>query len=535
MVSALQVSTVQEPIRAAEYLRKSTDHQKYSIENQADALRLYAAKRGIQIVRTYADKKSGVLFDKRHGLRQLIEDVLTGRADFKTILVYDVTRWGRFQDPDESAYYEYICKRANIKVHYCAEQFENDDTSFAAVVKSIKRAMAGEYSRELSVKCFAGMQRVFKLGFRLGSWAPYGMRRLLVDQNGVPKHLLRHGERKSIQTDRILLVPGPPEEIKTVRWIFSAFVRQKKTEMEIVETLNARGVDTGLGWPWTYHRVRKMLRREIYIGTDVWNRTSTILGQKQRFSNPPEKWLRHECGFKRIIDPKLFARAQEIIRERRLPLTDEQKLKPLRRLLQKHGYLNLRLVTETPGIPSAPSYNRWFGGLREAYKRIGFKERFRPLSDEELLAKLRRVLKKRGNLTEIIIDTTRGMPSSQTYRHRFGSLSEAYRLVGFKPRANSQRGKSGATRRASDEEVLASLRELLRHRGRLNCGVIAKSRRVPSVRTYYRRFGSLPRAYERVGYTPPNPPGRSPLTGRYVVREKHSLKGGRKGTRGRYK
>jgi hypothetical protein len=144
------------------------------------------------------------------------------------------------------------------------------------------------------------------------------------------------------------------------------------------------------------------------------------------------------------------------------------------------------------------------------------------------------VLKKRGNLTEIIIDTTRGMPSSQTYRHRFGSLSEAYRLVGFKPRANSQRGKSGATRRASEEEILASLRELLRHRGRLNCGIIAKSKCVPSVRTYYRRFGSLPRAYELVGYAPPNPPGRSPLTGRYTVREKLLLKSGRKGTRGRY-
>ncbi|MEO6246527.1 MAG: hypothetical protein ABIQ12_13930 [Opitutaceae bacterium] len=27
---------------------------------------------------------------------------------------YDVSRWGRFQDADESGYYEYICKRAGI-------------------------------------------------------------------------------------------------------------------------------------------------------------------------------------------------------------------------------------------------------------------------------------------------------------------------------------------------------------------------------------------------------------------------------------
>ena len=524
---------MQEPIRAAEYLRKSTDYQKYSIENQADAIRLYAAKRGIQIVRTYADQKSGVLFDRRHGLRQLIEDVLTGRADFKTILVYDVTRWGRFQDPDESAYYEYICKRNKIKVHYCAEQFENDGTSFAAIVKSIKRAMAGEYSRELSVKSFAGMERLFKLGFRLGAAAPFGIRRLLVDENGVPKGLLHYGERKSIQTDRILLVLGSPEEVKTVRWIFSTFVNQGKTEKQIVEMLNARNISSGVGRPWTYHRIRNLLRNELYTGVDQWNRTSVSLGQK-RVINPRDKWLRAKCGFKPIISPELFARTQEIIRERRLPLTEEQKLEPLRRLWREHGYLNLRLVAETPGVPSAPSYNRWFGGLREAYKRIGYKERFRPLSDDELLAKLRRVLKKKGSLTEILIDNTRGMPASSTYRNRFGSLSEAYRRVGFKPRANSQRGRSGATRRASNEELLASLRGLLRQRGRLNTAIIAKSRRVPSFQTYYRRFGSLTRVYELIGYSPPNLPGRSPLTGRYIVREKLSPKRVRKETRGRF-
>jgi DNA invertase Pin-like site-specific DNA recombinase len=90
----------------------STDHQKYSTENQAEAIRQYADRRGLEIVRTYADEgKSGLRLDGRDALKQLIEDVQTGKADFTTILVYDVSRWGRFQDADESAYYEYICTR----------------------------------------------------------------------------------------------------------------------------------------------------------------------------------------------------------------------------------------------------------------------------------------------------------------------------------------------------------------------------------------------------------------------------------------
>jgi DNA invertase Pin-like site-specific DNA recombinase len=109
--------------RAAEYVRKSTDHQKYSTENQADAIRQYAEKRRFDIFRAYADEgKNGLRIDGRDALKQLISDVQNGQADFETILVYDISRWGRFQDADESGYYEYICKRAGIIVHYCAEQ-----------------------------------------------------------------------------------------------------------------------------------------------------------------------------------------------------------------------------------------------------------------------------------------------------------------------------------------------------------------------------------------------------------------------------
>lgn len=103
--------------RAAEYVRMSTEHQKYSSENLSDAIRAYAASHGMEIVRTYADAgKSGLRIEGREALQKLIRDVEEGRADFEVILVYDVSRWGRFQDADESAYYEYICKRANTRV-----------------------------------------------------------------------------------------------------------------------------------------------------------------------------------------------------------------------------------------------------------------------------------------------------------------------------------------------------------------------------------------------------------------------------------
>src|SRR5207245_11638959 len=125
--------------------------------------------------------------DGRSALKELIAVVQSGQAGFKVILVYDVSRWGRFQDADESAYYEYICKRAGISVQYCAEQFENDGSPVSTIVKGVKRAMAGEYSRELSVKVFAGQCRLIELGFRQGGPPGCGLRRRLLDQTGAAK------------------------------------------------------------------------------------------------------------------------------------------------------------------------------------------------------------------------------------------------------------------------------------------------------------------------------------------------------------
>ena len=40
-------------VRAAEYVRMSTDHQQYSTENQHDVIQRFADERGITIVRSF--------------------------------------------------------------------------------------------------------------------------------------------------------------------------------------------------------------------------------------------------------------------------------------------------------------------------------------------------------------------------------------------------------------------------------------------------------------------------------------------------
>ena len=369
------ISEGRSEIRAAEYVRMSADHQRYSTENQADAIRHFAAEKGFTIVRTYADEgKSGLRIDGRDALKQLIADVSNGATDFNAILVYDVSRWGRFQDADESAYYEYICRRAGIAVHYCAEQFENDGSPYSTIVKGIKRAMAGEYSRELSTKVFAGQCRLIELGFRQGGPAGFGLRRVLVDHTGQIKGPLSRGEHKSIQTDRVVLAPGPDQETAVIREIYRSFVLDRRCEREIAGLLNQRSSVTDLGRPWTRGAIHQVLINEKYIGNNVWNRVSFKLKQK-RVRNDPMKWIRADDAFPAIVDKNLFEAAQTIIRERAFRMTDTAMLEALHGLFQAEGLLSGLVIDEAEGIPSSSSYRSRFSSLLRAYSLVGYRPR----------------------------------------------------------------------------------------------------------------------------------------------------------------
>ena len=358
--------------RAAMYVRMSTDHQKYSTENQADAIREYADKHNIDITKIYTDSgKSGLSLDGRDALKQLIEDVREKNTEFSLILVLDVTRWGRFQDADESAFYEYTCRSAGIDVHYVAEQFENDGSPVSTIVKGVKRAMAGEYSRELSGKVFAGQCRLIELGYRQGGSAGYGLRRMLVDEHGQTKTILERGQQKSLQTDRIILVPGPDEEVQIIRWIYRAFVEEGLVESAIADQLNRRGILSDLERAWTKSAVHQILTNEKYIGNNVFNRVSFKL-KKQRVVNTPEMWIRADAVFDAIVQPSFFYTAQGIIRERARHFSNEEMLTKLRNLHDRRGWLSGILIDDSDDMPSSSAYSHRFGSLISAYQLVGY-------------------------------------------------------------------------------------------------------------------------------------------------------------------
>ena len=358
--------------RAVAYLRMSTEHQQYSTDNQMAVIERYAADNDMELVATYSDEaRSGLRYDTRPGMQQMLADAQKADSGFDAILVYDISRWGRFQDQDEAAALEFACRKARVQVHYCMDQFVNDGSPMSTVMKSLGRYMAADYSSKLSEKVFAGQCRLIRLGFRQGGAAGYGLRRMRIDQNREPQGVLDRGQYKSLQTDRVILVPGPDEEVKNVRWMYRQFVDGGKLEAEIAAQLNEQGIRTDLDRPWTRGTVHQVLINEKYIGHNVYNRHSYKLKGTHK-DNPKEEWVRADGAFEPIVDQSLFFTAQGMIRERNRRFSDDEMLDRLKRLLKKKGFLSGFVIDEADNMPSSGTYATRFGSLIRAYSLVGF-------------------------------------------------------------------------------------------------------------------------------------------------------------------
>jgi DNA invertase Pin-like site-specific DNA recombinase len=425
----------QKPIPAAQYLRMSTDQQQYSLDNQAVCIARYAASKGFEIVQTYVDHgKSRLSLRHRLGLKQLLKDVVDGRAEYSAILVYDVSRWGRFQDSDEAAHYEFLCKSAGVPIHYCAEAFQNDGSIPSLVLKNLKRVMAGEYSRELSEKVFAGQKKIAQLGFKMGGLPCLGYRRMLISSDGAPKQLLRRGDRKSLASDRVILVRGPEQEVGLVNEIFEMFTEKQLGVKAIARELDRRGVPTilkGIKGRWNHSVITRMLLNPTYLGANVFNRRTMRLGSKVK-QLPRSEWVIKAGSHDPIVCPDLFAKAQQKLANMTVRKSNEQILEDLRNLLVKHGRLTTAIIEKAPGIAGVRAVACRYGSLARAYELIGYDWRTQLHgSNERLLGDLRALMLAEGKLSIRIINQTPGVASAAKLKRRFGKVSRAYELIGY--------------------------------------------------------------------------------------------------------
>jgi DNA invertase Pin-like site-specific DNA recombinase len=445
--------------RVAQYLRMSTEHQNYSLEYQSACNRAYADERGLEIVRSYVDAGvSGLRLSGRDGLKQLLADVLGQSPGYGGVLVYDVSRWGRFQDVDQGAHYEFVCREAGVSIIYTAEPFPNDGSLTSAILKQLKRAMAAEFSRDLSAKTGRAQRGLRLKGFWQGGPPGYGLRRVAVTPSRQPRLQMEFGQQKAIRGDRTTLAPGPDHEVRTVRRIYSLFVTGGMKMAGIVRLLRSEGVEAEGGARWTVHRVRQVLTNEKYAGVLVCGKSSNLLGMRTHV--PRHGWLRVEGALEPLVSARTFLTAQaQIPRPKPRGLTDEALLAELRQVLAQHGRLSTLLINAHPAAHCSDAYKRRFGSMEAAYARIGYAPSCRQIAaaakarqhrphtfraypelidPEAAIQKLRAHRDRNGHVSSTTIKEDGDLPSPDWYRERFGGMAAVYALVGHTPTRRQQ-------------------------------------------------------------------------------------------------
>lgn len=451
--------TIGPKIQAAQYVRMSTERQDFSIETQVMANAAYAATHGFKVVRTYTDSGlSGLSIEKRHGLKALLADVMSGAADYSIILVYDVSRWGRFQNIDEAAHYEFMCTEAGVRVAYCAEEFDNDGSPTSALLKHIKRAMAAEYSRDLSQKVSRAQQGLQARGYWMGGAAPFGFQQQIEDEHGNPCPKPEGNVWKKRQGVHSRLVHGPPEDVELVRRIFKMYLRRGATIASVSRQLTKEGSVSNTGSQWSEVTIARILQNETYTGRIVAGRYSRKVGSASRTAIPKDKWIVVEGAVPPIISRAIFdAVSRKRARLRRF-VTKVEAIEDLKRLAAAHGNINEKImnqygrwsaglyvrrvgsiaqIRETVGLPPLPKYAYLSEHIRRANEaRVAACQVYR---DEQLLDGLRQLLAEKGRLDTKTMIAAKGVAHPNTYIRRFGSMSEVYRLIGYKPDFAQQR------------------------------------------------------------------------------------------------
>ena len=241
---------------------------------------------GYSVARQYVDEAESGLVADRPQFREMIEEGSKPKAPFDVILVWKFSRFTRKHE--HTVAFKSMLRRKGIRVVSITEQAEDNATG--RLLEGIIESVDESYSENLAQEVVRGMREAASRGFFLASNAPFGYRRVKVNDGGK--------ERPTLEID--------PAAAPVVREIFEKSLRGSGLK-EICKELNDRGV-TNRGKRWYKGTLHYALRNEAYTGTAVWGRTSK--GEKTQ--DP----VRVEGAWPALISREMFEDVQQAMSER---------------------------------------------------------------------------------------------------------------------------------------------------------------------------------------------------------------------------
>ncbi len=325
---------------AVAYLRRSTNRQERSLDDQRREIEVYAQQHGYRILRWYTD--SGISGDATERRLEFLamHKAATSARDFDVILCWDYSRFGRF-DSIEAGRWIHPLRQAGVKLVTVAEGVVDWDCFTGRIMNALHAEGKHSFLTDLSRNVARSLSGIAKEGFLCGQAAPYGFDRMLLDERGDHRQRIRTGEKFSKARGwRTTLVPSDDAlKVATVQWLFKQYADTDTGLRNLTDQLNARGVLGPTGGPWYAASIKAILENRNYTGTFTWAKrregkyhsvsagqvrerdrgevTLSPAGKPHAIDNPREAWIVVEDAHEALIDRELFERVQAKIVERR--------------------------------------------------------------------------------------------------------------------------------------------------------------------------------------------------------------------------
>jgi DNA invertase Pin-like site-specific DNA recombinase len=336
---------------AAIYLRRSTDRQEKSLDDQRREILRYAGEYGYGVVAEFMDDGVSGTSGERKGFLAMLEEANSPERLWHSILVWDIKRFGRMSS-DEVGHYRWLFKQAGVEIIYTSEGFTGGSAD--KFLRFFKQEAARDESATLSKAVIRGLVSLSDAGWWAGGPAPYGFDLGYYDHTGKLFQVVRStdfGEKqilnaagevirtvprghkvKASDTDHVRLIPSLPERVEVVRRVFSWYTGSPGLGCRTIAIrLNREGVVSPKGRGWALSSIRVIVLNHAYIGTVIWNRRASGkfhrianrreverdgCGKRRLERNLPEDWLIHEDAHEPLIDRVTFERAQRLAKER---------------------------------------------------------------------------------------------------------------------------------------------------------------------------------------------------------------------------
>ena len=278
-------------MNVAIYARVSSDKQDVdlSLTAQLKALREFAAKNGHTVVREYVDEAESGRTVNRPTFQEMIREARQKPPPFEGILVWKLSRFAR--NREDSIIYKSLLRKLGVQVVSISEPIDNSPTG--QMLEGIIEVMDEFYSKNLAQDVVRGMREAVSRGFSVSSGAPYGFRRVQVNDGGKMRAKLEPDEARA----------------PVIRRIYDDACHCLGVK-EIASRLNQDGVASPKGGRWGKATVYKILTNEIYAGTLVWGASGTYHGAAGL------KPLRVENAVTPLVSMELFRQVQGLLHSR---------------------------------------------------------------------------------------------------------------------------------------------------------------------------------------------------------------------------